>query len=106
MNWLITSTVAALSLGTFATPALAESATVTIPYADLDLSSAKGMATLGGRIEAAAKRICGSADIRDMHDVSDQQRCMREAKDAAGKQVALLKGGAQLLAINVSAPRK
>jgi len=41
-----------------------------------------------------------------MHDVSDQQRCMREAKDAAGKQVALLKGGAQLLAINVSPPRK
>jgi hypothetical protein len=31
---------------------------------------------------------------------------MHEAKDAAGKQVALLKGSAQLLAFNVSPPRK
>jgi UrcA family protein len=106
MHKLITSTVAALSLGTFATPALAEAVTVTVPYADLDFSSATGIATLNGRIEAAAKRICGSADIRNMHDVSDQQRCLHEAQDAAGKQVALLRGSAQLLAFNVSRPRK
>jgi UrcA family protein len=106
MNKLITSTLVALSLGASTTPAFAETASVTVAYADLDLSAPGGIATLKGRIEAATKRICGSADIRNMHDVADQQRCMREVNNAADKQIASLKDGARLVALNLSSPHR
>ena len=52
---LITLTAAAV-LGT-AAPAMAE--TLSIPYQDLNLATAKGQAALDGRIDAAVREFCG-----------------------------------------------
>jgi UrcA family protein len=52
-KFIITSALSALSLVAIATPVSAETQSVAVKYADLDLTSQAGMATLEGRIAAA-----------------------------------------------------
>jgi UrcA family protein len=106
MHKLIISTFAVLSLVSIADPARAETVTVTVPYSDLDLASPSGMETLNGRIELAARHICGSADIRNLKDVADQKQCLREAAGSAARQVTQLDGRRAGLAFNVSIPHR
>ena len=105
MRKIIVSTIVALSLGASITPAAAETVTTSVQYADLDLSTDAGLATLEGRIQAAAKRICGKAEVRDVHDAADQQRCLREAGEAAARQIAQVTGRSAVLALNGTARR-
>ena len=98
-KFIITSALGALSLAAFATPASAESQSVSVTYADLDLSSPAGMATLESRIEAAAKKICGRTEVRNVHDGADQQRCIRQTQTSVSVEIARVTGR-QELALN------
>lgn len=98
-KFIITSALTALSLVALSTPASAETRSVSVQYADLDLSSPAGMATLEGRIAAAARTICGRAEVRSVHDGADQQRCIRQTQASVSVELARLTGR-QELAIN------
>lgn len=95
-KFIITTALTALSLAVISTPASAETQSVSVQYADLDLTSPAGVATLEGRIEAAAKRICGKTEVRSVHDGADQQRCIRETQASVSVEIARLTGRPQL----------
>jgi UrcA family protein len=66
-------------LATFATvaaasPARAETRTVTVSYADVDLGSTAGNATVDRRIRAAAARVCGPMDLQFRNQVAACRR--------------------------------
>ena len=56
--------IAATALALPVVPAMAQNASVSVPYADLDLSSPEGSATLDKRIDAAARKVCGIGELR------------------------------------------
>ncbi len=96
--------ITVLALASFSalpfTPAAAETVSIEVPYGDLNLSTAAGMTTLNGRISAAAKRICGRANLRDFADTADQSRCMQETHRSARVYIARLTGNSAVLALN------
>ena len=96
MRKITIAALAAFSLAAFSTPASAETQSVSVQYADLDLDSPAGMAALEGRIQAAAQRICGKAQVRNVHDGADQQRCIRETQASVSVELARLTGKQQL----------
>lgn len=100
MRRIIVPALAALSLTVLAAPVSAEKVAVPVQYADLNLDNAAGMATLEGRIQAAAKRICGKTEVRKVHDGDDQQRCMRETQASVSFELARLIGPRPALALN------
>jgi UrcA family protein len=54
-----------------------------VPYHDLDLSTGEGLDVMAARIIAAAKRVCGDADIRDLRSLQVVAQCREDAtKDA------------------------
>lgn len=95
-KFVIVPALAALSLAAFATPASAETQSVSVTYADLDLDSPAGMAALESRIEAAAKKICGRTEVRNVHDGADQQRCVQQTQASVSVEIARLTGRQQL----------
>jgi len=61
-----------------------------VSYADLNLESDAGMATLQRRIERAASEVCGSTDIRlagSLGQVRENAQCREDAVAAALSQV-------------------
>lgn len=57
---------------------------VRVGYADLNLNSAAGAKAMLARIEAAARRACGSEpDIRDLQRVAVYSRCRTETTQRA-----------------------
>jgi len=107
MRTIIISALAALSLAVIATPASAETTTIAVPYGDLNLSSAAGMATLEGRIAAAAEKVCGKPEVRDIHDGVDQRRCAQAARSSVSVEIARATGNRRVLAANSrSTPRR
>ena len=96
MYKLLISGLAAVSLGITASPAVAETATVGVAHADLNLSTPEGMATLEGRVRAAVRKVCGTAEIRRIRDSADQKRCTRQAQESASGEIARLAPGAAL----------
>jgi UrcA family protein len=52
---------------------------VTVSYADLDLSKQAGVAALYRRIEAAANRVCGSKPAHDVKQIYAQVNCVHNA---------------------------
>ena len=99
-KFIITSALTALSLAVISTPASAETQSVAVQYADLDLTSPAGLAALEGRIEAAAKKICGQVEVRRVSDGADQQRCIRETQASVSVEIARLTGTRPALALN------
>ena len=99
-KFIITSALTALSLVALSAPASAETQSVKVTYADLDLSSQAGMATLEGRIHAAAKKICGKIEVRKVGDGSAHQRCMDETQASASVEIARVTGNRAVLALN------
>jgi UrcA family protein len=79
--------LAALGAATLASPALASTA---IAYSDLNLETAQGQTQLDRRIDAAAREICGIADIRTgtILQGNKNKQCYDTAKASARKQVA------------------
>jgi UrcA family protein len=52
--------------------------TAKVRYADLNLTSEAGAKTMLGRIEYAARRVCGSPDVRDLAQVAAYDHCKAE----------------------------
>lgn len=100
MRRIIVPALAVLSLALVATPASAEKVSIPVQYADLNLDNPAGMATLEGRIEAAAKKICGKAEVRKIRDGEDHNRCMRETHASVSIELARLIGPRPALALN------
>lgn len=81
--------IAALAGGAMAAPQLAkaeEVLRVMVPYRDLNLNSADGLATLERRVNAAARTVCRRADFTLMA-VSNPRRCVTEAVREARPQI-------------------
>lgn len=57
--------------------------TVSVSYADLDLTDAEGQATLGARVSAAAREVCGSTD----HRITGSLRIASQNKDCAERAI-------------------
>jgi len=62
-----------------------------VQYADLDLTSAKGQATLAARLRQAARAVCDiSYGAHPLNEVMEARRCYRSALQSAQRQVASL----------------
>lgn len=83
---LIAASLAAATL--IATPAFAES--VRVEYKDLDLATDAGQKTLQGRLDAAARQVCGMDDIRTGTRVPDAsaRKCHKDALASLEQQFA------------------
>lgn len=97
-------TSAALAFSAVAgTAASAEDApTAIVTYADLNLSSTAGVVALNRRISAAARRICGEDDIRDLQRQAAVDACRTAAVRSAAPQVAKLINPTQEVALNTA----
>lgn len=75
--------IAALAL--IAAPAAAETRSIEVSYAGLDLTSPAGVAAFDRRIAGAVRTICGSAgaDLVSGHAV---RKCRAQAFDSVGRQ--------------------
>ncbi|KRA84002.1 UrcA family protein [Altererythrobacter sp. Root672] len=102
MRKIIVPALATLTLAISTAPASAETRSIPVQYTDLNLNSPEGMATLEGRIEAAAKRICGKAEVRRVQDGVDHQRCVRETQASVTLEVARLSDTSRALAFRTS----
>ncbi len=81
---------AALSAAVLATPAAANTSTVGVKYADLNLTTEAGQAALDARIDRAAREVCGVDDIRTgtRAPSASARQCYKETKSNVHKQVA------------------
>ena len=100
MQKIIVPALAALSLAALPTAISAQTTSVVIPLADLDLSTPAGRATLEGRIAAAKARICGQVEVRKVREGGDQKRCLEETEASVRVEIARLKAGDATLAVN------
>jgi UrcA family protein len=57
--------------------------TAIVDYADLDLNSEDGQATLQGRLKGAVRKVCGSYDSKNLVDVRDYSVCIDQANASA-----------------------
>ncbi|MFW2831167.1 UrcA family protein [Sphingomonas sp. ID0503] len=71
-----------------ATAHAAETTSVRVSYADLNLSSKAGLLTLERRLRTAATRVCGTAPMRDLHEISAHRACMNQALDVESRKMA------------------
>lgn len=91
MRKTISSVFAAIAAIGFAGGAMGEEVknTVVVPYADLDLATPAGSATLEARINAAAEDVCEKPFIRDLNAMRDYMACKASARASALEQVSL-----------------
>jgi len=78
--------------------AAADTATVRVSYADLDLASAEGRSALDARIGAAASKVCVATNDRDLNAIG----ACRTASIADAKKVvtyAFASGGSRTVAV-------
>jgi UrcA family protein len=98
MRKSILTVFAALSVtGLTAAPAIAaEAATVTVPYADLNLASPAGAAALDQRIDTAVAAVCEKPALRDLKAMVAWEECKAAAKAGALEQLSILDSYATL----------
>jgi UrcA family protein len=80
--------LAALALS-LATPAVAQSHTVEVPYGDLDLTKDTGRDALDRRLSRAAQRVCGTRPARSISMIKGHWDCLAEVRAAYQPQVEL-----------------
>ena len=62
-----------------------------VHYADLDLTSAKGQATLAARLRSAARAVCDTSyGAHSLNEVMGSRRCYRSALQSAQREAASL----------------
>lgn len=88
-NGFAKTMLAAAGLVLTSAPALASDRSVEVRYDDLDLSSDNGASTLQQRVKRAVQKVCGRADIRNITEMQDMQRCRNEASARSSRDVAL-----------------
>ena len=65
--------------------------TVTVSYADLNLTSTAGLETFQRRVSKAARHVCGSANLREagsLRQVSEIKNCQERAMSEAMSQIS------------------
>ncbi len=72
-----------------AAPALAQQASIEVPYGDLDLTKDAGRKALDARIARAANRLCGTVGARDLVQIAAKKACVAEARASVAPQVEL-----------------
>jgi UrcA family protein len=72
---------------------------VTVRYDDLDLTREAGARALYARLNAAAKRVCGSSELRDLQS----QRAWRQCYSAALGDAVGRSGNARVAALHEEA---
>jgi UrcA family protein len=80
--------------GGLATPALAgttvdQTASVVVPYGDLDVAVPAGADTLTQRIDSAIEKVCHRPDIRDLKAMVAFEQCKTDALAGAMEQLSL-----------------
>jgi len=80
--------LAAFSLATTAHAEKLDRVSVTVPYADLDLTTEAGAAILQERVEAAADKACSRAWIFESKSSPARLKCRADALQGAAKQIA------------------
>lgn len=60
---------------------------IVVSYADLNIGSAAGRATLEGRVRGAARTLCLSHVVEPLDVTLDRRRCYRGAIADAGRQI-------------------
>ncbi|MEO6388182.1 MAG: UrcA family protein [Croceibacterium sp.] len=82
---------AVLFSGIAATPALAaDEVSVSVSYADLDLTAPAGTAVLGRRIDAAVATVCEKPSLRDLKGTIAWEACKASAHASAVEQISIL----------------
>ena len=91
---LLFSLVAAAALypsSASADPIVVEAApTVSVSFADLDITTEAGRETLYKRIAGAAKKVCGTRPAQDLKLIMSNAQCRKEALSSANLQVQRL----------------
>jgi UrcA family protein len=88
MKKIALSVLAAVLLSGAAQAAEVETVSVVVSYADLDLTTEAGQATLDARIAAAVKKVCAKPlAIRDLKAMTEWTDCRQGATAAAFEQV-------------------
>ena len=100
MHKIIVPALAALSLAVLPTAISAQTTSITVPVADLDLSTEAGKATLESRIQAATARICGTVEVRKVREGADQKRCLEETEASVRAEIARVTAQDPALAVN------
>ncbi len=63
--------------------------TATVSFADLNLDSAAGRATLQGRIKVAANRICQNLAVTPLEEVNADSKCRVVMTSSAERQLEI-----------------
>ena len=85
---LLTLATVGATLTAGAVPALAQDQMqVSVQYNDLNLGSAAGRATLSGRIDNAAARVCGIAPAQGLKEIQSVRSCRTAAVASAWDQL-------------------
>lgn len=102
--FILAAAVAAAGLSTFTAvgPALAADGGVAVQHDDLNLSSAAGRAVLDGRIDRAARRVCGIALPVELDIASEINACRADVIAAARAQRDALLGGRSYAELRIS----
>jgi UrcA family protein len=79
---------AAFTTGLGVSPAMAETASVTIGYGDLNLASRAGRAALDQRIDGAARQLCGESSPLELKMVALGRSCRAGVLADARSQLA------------------
>jgi len=97
MRKSVVTVLAALAFSAAATPAFAaeaadpiETVSIAVDYADLDINTPAGSATLDKRVEAAASAVCEKPDIRNLKQMAAWEECKASAKSDAFEQLSVL----------------
>lgn len=89
-----------------AAPALAEPATVYVPFGDLDLTKDAGRKTLDIRLARATRQVCGgSLPVRDLARAKAFRECVAEVKTGYQGQVELALNNANARRVAVLADK-
>jgi UrcA family protein len=72
-----------------AVPAVAETVSVPVSFAGLDLTSTAGQDALNNRVNQAVRTICGTPDLRDLAAVSASHKCTTATLAQARPRVAI-----------------
>jgi UrcA family protein len=89
---IVTVLAAAALAGGFATPACAaaETVSVTVPYADLDVANPAGADALSQRIDSAVEKVCHRPDMRNLKGMVAWEECKAAALAGAMEQLSLV----------------
>ena len=94
MRKSIVTVLAALALsGLGAAPAAAtvaeEEVSVSVDFADLDLTTPAGATALDRRIDAAVEEVCAKPDIRNLKAMTAWEECKADARIGALDQLSI-----------------